>query len=186
MRKISIDLDGVVADYIHTFLNELNSRLGTKYKRSDITHYLLEKCLNIPTKLVEDIVEYHKDTKEWEQLKPITGAKFYLKKLYDNGYQITFVTRRRRSLREQTENWLNNNNIKYKSLIMVRCPKGVYINKDNTDYFIDDEPHQIESVLDGKVVPIIFDQRYNKDYTRKGVLRANNWKDVYNIVTGKK
>lgn len=47
MKKILLDVDGVLANFVGKYLHEVNSRLNTTYTHQDVNNFSIEKSLDI-------------------------------------------------------------------------------------------------------------------------------------------
>ena len=65
-----------------------------------------------------------------------------INKYYENGYIIIFYTARHITRRELTENWMNENGVKY-HYISYGKPVG--------DFYIDDKNRSINDMLEGEL-----------------------------------
>ena len=55
--------------------------------------------------------------------------------------------------------------------------------KYGTGWWIEDKPENCIAGLKAGHKPILITHEYNKDFEHEGVIRANSWEDIYNIVT---
>ena len=53
-------------------------------------------------------------------------------------------------------------------------------------YWVEDKPHNAVAGLKYGLKPILIDHPYNQDFEHPGILRVSNWKDIHQIVSGKK
>ena len=53
-------------------------------------------------------------------------------------------------------------------------------------YWIEDKPHNAVAGLKYGLKPILIDHEYNRDFQHPDILRVNNWKQIHEILSGKK
>jgi len=53
-------------------------------------------------------------------------------------------------------------------------------------YWVEDKPHNAVAGLKYGLKPILIDHPYNQDFEHPGIIRVSNWKDIHQIVSGKK
>lgn len=113
-------------------------------------------------------------------LPMIEGAADALWRLSDAGVWIRVVTHRlyvnwgHAAAISDTVTWLDENRIPYRDICFLGTKPEV-----EADCYIDDAPHNIDSLRAAGNRVIVFDQPYNREY--KG-LRARDWFDVEEIV----
>lgn len=177
-RKIGIDIDDVISDtkkgilplmmeYDKTLrgngiINEKNKYFSmfdwTEEERSFFRKNYLEKHFDLTT--------------------PIENSKFYIQKLYDEGYEIIYVTARKTS-RENTLKWLKLHNFPCDKLIMSASFKGDIVLEENIEYFIDDDIKNLKDVLSKTKAHVI---GFNTN--EKEIKNATSWEEVYKIIKG--
>lgn len=89
--KIGIDLDNVVVNTTESLIEYLNERAPRlNLRMEDIKEYWLEK--NLPPEYALLVKEAFESKHLWKKVKLIKGARKYIKKLYQEGHEIYFVT----------------------------------------------------------------------------------------------
>ena len=53
-------------------------------------------------------------------------------------------------------------------------------------YWIEDKPHNAVAGLKYGLKPILIDHPYNQDFDHPDIIRVSNWKDIHQILSGKK
>jgi len=53
-------------------------------------------------------------------------------------------------------------------------------------YWVEDKPHNAVAGLKYGLKPILIDHEYNRDFQHPDVIRVNNWKQIHEILSGKK
>ena len=85
--------------------------------------------------------------KDIAKAEEVPGAREWIKKRYDEGHNICFLTTLKERLRTPTETWLKEHDFKYHSLIMNR-PKAQHY------HYIDDR-HVQATTFQGKFAPLV-------------------------------
>jgi len=178
---LGVDLDGVCADYTLAFRDFCAERL----KRAPET---------LPLERSWDFREWGFDAAQFEELhkaavtdgrilanlEVIEGAADSLWRLSDAGVWIRIVTHRlyvnwgHSAAAGDTVAWLDEARIPYRDLCFVGAKRDV-----GADAYIDDGPHNIESLRAAGRAAIVFEQPYNRHIDG---LRAKNWNEVEEIV----
>jgi 5'-nucleotidase len=115
-------------------------------------------------------------------MPPIAGAAEALWRLSDAGVWIRVITHRlcvnwgHAVAVADTVEWLDGTGIPYRDLCFLGNKPQV-----EADAYVDDAPHNIESLRDAGNIAIVFDQPYNRHV---GGLRAVGWEEVEQLVIG--
>lgn len=178
---LGFDLDGVVVDSPQQVVNYVNERLGLNLCMNDFKTYSMEDAL--PDQYRWIISAAFKDCEMWRKVKLIDGAYKTIKKLYEEGHEIWFVTSSlpsnlRKKINHLARNldflpkdyvWLHTINTQNKQIIKVDIlvDDGLFNLTGNRDYF-----------------SICFDMPYNKadDIEIDNFYRAHNWDEVYSFI----
>jgi len=182
---IGLDLDGTTGDYAGTLLRAMAKQAGLTTP-ADIDAYLATKgepsdyemTSWFPTR--EAFVTTHTaavDDGLYLNIPVFPGASEKLWALSDEGHDIHIVTsrfvghRRNNRVVHHTAEWLDKNDIPYRSIHFV---KDKFLLK--CDVFVDDAPTNIEKLREAGFEVIIYDAPYNRDIPGR---RAHNWNEVY-------
>lgn len=177
MRTILIDVDDVIADLLSAWLKALNKKYGTNVRNDEVTDWDVARFF--PTLTREQVFEPIHSNEFWKTVEPKPDAMKYVKKLFDEGYEIYLCT--------STD--YRNIQAKYEYIIQRYFP---YIEWNRVivayqkqmiraDYLIDDGVHNLEN---GNFIKILMSAPHNKNYDAEsnGMIRANNWEEVYEII----
>ncbi len=184
--KIGIDIDDTVMNTIEV-IDEAALEFDKIYLANkgyqDITKYDFHDRFYWSSEEKRAFFEYFRKNKLYLKARPKGDALYYLEKLYNEGYEIYFLTRRstdeKLDILEITKNDLTSKGFKYKDCYIGLSKKGEACKKLGIDVFIDDSVMQIEDVNNYHIKTILVDTWYNKEY--KG-LRAKNFQEIYNII----
>ena len=184
--KIGIDIDDTV---MNTFdVIEEGARYFDKYflenkGYQDITKYDFHERFYQTGEEKKAFFNYFRKNKLYLKAKPKGDALYYLEKLYNEGYEIYFLTRRKKDekldILSITKNDLISKGFKFTDCYIGLSKKGEACKSLGIDVFIDDAVIQIEDVNNYGIKTILIDNWYNKEY--KG-LRAKNFQEIYNII----
>lgn len=122
----------------------------------------------------------------FKNVSVIEGAVENINKLYDEGDQIIFITRRKNNLktRMKTKKWLKSNGFKFNKLILGGERKGEICNNLGVDVFIDNDERNIYDAIDYGIDSVLKGTIYNKD--EKELQRIDKWDDIYKWIKGVK
>ncbi len=184
--KIGIDIDDTV---MNTFdVIEEAARYFDKYflenkGYQDITKYDFHERFYWTSEEKKAFFNYFRKNKLYLKAKPKGDALYYLEKLYNEGYELYFLTRRKKDekldILSITKNDLISKGFKFTDCYIGLSKKGEACKSLGIDVFIDDAVIQIEDVNNYGIKTILIDNWYNKEY--KG-LRAKNFQEIYNII----
>jgi len=176
-KTLCVDIDGVTAATVESWLREAGKEYGIHKRKEDITNYDMGKSLGVPSKLVLEIFKkVWADYKEIElvdqhapEVLSILRNKFYI-------YIVTASVANDESIRS----WLELNKISYDKLMHLSNEKEKL--SISGDIFVEDNPSiAIELSRKGKEV-ILMEQDWNKSLAGNGIPFAKNWLDVLDII----
>lgn len=184
--KIGIDIDDTVMNTIDVI--EASALYFDKYfvanrGYQDITKYDFHDRFYWSSEEKKSFFNYFRKNKLYLKARPKGDALYYLEKLYNEGYEIYFLTRRSKDekldILSITKDDLTKKGFKYKDCYIGLSKKGEFCKDLGIDVFIDDSVMQIEDVNTYGIKTILVDNWYNKEY--KG-LRAKNFQEIYDII----
>lgn len=182
---IGIDIDDTVAK-TNSSLLELairydKEKLGGKgFKNKDA--YSLKELFYWTDADVSDFMQTIRDGNLFNEVSPVRDSVLYINKLYDLGYKIYFITRRKNTahMLKVTMKWLEKYGFKYHKLILGMSEKGRICKSELVDLFIDNDIKHVKEVLDQGIDAILMGDNYNKD--EADVRRVTTWEEVYDYV----
>ncbi len=182
---MGLDIDGVVADSSPWLEEALSEILGRLVKREEIVKY------DFSNFGIEDWRMRKETTRErLMTAKPIEGAAETLRKLYESGYFLAYISARSDFLPEEdTRDWLNVHGIPHNYVRHVyksRDKKGL-IELGDFDWFIEDRFDTCTSLADIGVKSILFKQPWNeKEFGKNGqdnyITRVNSWREIERVL----
>lgn len=173
---IMIDIDGVLNTLDTTVIDVYNKDSGDCLSPQDITEYHIEKF--VKPEYAETFHKYFLDKRVWQRIEVVKGCQDAIRKLWDKGYDIIFVTKTECENLVKKRNWLNRNfpfigenNIRKR---LYSAPKKQTI---RADISIDDGLFNL--IGDRTYYSICFDKPYNQtDKPIPMFTRAYDWEDV--------
>lgn len=175
--RIGVDIDGVVADFVTTFLLLVKKRYGLMLRQQDIYVHDLYLVLGIPRDEAMDLI---RETIRCD-LQPYPGAIRGLARLRRN-HGVMLVTSRPRDMMDVTKRWLSRRNIPHDRLLQFQ-EGSKHRSEYPFDVFVDDHLREALALV-GKVPHIIlFDRPWNRSFNVAGHLkRAHSWGEIVSIV----
>ncbi len=186
-NKIGLDIDGVVLNFISSFLDYFNLKNKTNYSLESLTNYNLWECgLSNSKEEVIRIIDEFQNSEYFDKIDFVEGAKDSIN-LISNFYEVYFITSRPESIKEKTEKFFYNHfpNHKHnfifsgeiyggkkKSEICKNLGIKIMV-EDNVEYSLDCATKGIKVFL--------MNNPWNKNYeNHKNIIRVNGWKEIFN------
>lgn len=177
--RIGIDIDDTITyttDDIDSFV--LENGLATKIFKEN--YHLTDRYNDWDMDTVESFWKNYGD-KVISNPRVRDDAVKYINKLYNDGYEIIIITKRKKHEYDISKEYLDKYGIKYNQINVDVREKGKFCIDNNIDIMIDDSPYNAIDCIEQKVNFLLMDQEYNKNVN---TVRANNWEDIYNLITG--
>lgn len=177
---IMVDIDGVLNTLDTTVIDVYNEDSGDSLSPQDITEYHIEKF--VKPEYRENFKNYFLDKRVWRRIEVVKYAYEVLEKLWNEGYNLIFVTKTECENMVKKRNWLNRNfsfmgedNIRKR---LYSAPKKQFI---RADIAIDDGLFNL--IGDRTYYSICFDKPYNQtDELIPCFTRVYDWLGVYTAV----
>jgi 5'(3')-deoxyribonucleotidase len=174
---IGFDLDGVVVDSPQQVVNFVNERLRLNLCMDDFKTYSMEDALPDQYKWIIDTA--FKSADMWKKVGLIDGAYDTIKKLWEEGYEIYFITASLPENLRKKINHLSRNlhffpkDYVWQHTINTQCKQIIKL-----DVLVDDGLFNL--LGDREYVSICVDMPYNQtsEYI-PNFYRAYNWDDIY-------
>ncbi len=176
-RTIAFDLDSVLADVMHVWLEEYNAIFHTDLKKQDILQWHLHHLLPIGEQDVHDLF-IHVWKNRWKDIPPTSNdISTVIDTLQKQGFRISIITKRERNTIAFVAHWLDLHNISFDDLIFI------FDDASKTHYpfflLVDDSPINANEILHPKRI-VIFDQPWNKSL--KHHPRISSLNEIFNII----
>jgi len=167
--KIALDVDGVLADVIQSWLNYNNS-IRQEISKQEISDWDFWKKFKINR--YDFYAELSSCWKNWMSVPPTeTNLSSTTKNLSKIG-QVDIVTARERSTDSFVKNWLNHYDISYDNYVSVI--DGPMKADLDYDIFIDDSPLNALKIIQQKKKIILYSQPWNQHILEDQIHRVSN------------
>lgn len=172
--NLGFDIDGVISDFVKTFIELVKKRYDLTLKRADIYCHDLNLVLGISK---EERNELIRETLE-EDLVLNPGAQKTIEKLYSEGDKIFILTARPPDLVEVTRAWLKKKNIPYTKLIQLNEGEK-YLAEVNLDLIVEDNLDDAIGLSQKVKNILVYDRPWNQTFNVKGLIkRVFSWNDI--------
>jgi uncharacterized HAD superfamily protein len=188
-KKIGLDLDEVVVDYISGFLGFYNRKSHTSFKKGDFDFYGLQKTLGVSKEQAKKAIQEFESLPEFEDIRPIEGAIETICHLSEKA-DFHIITSRPRSLNEKTERFLKRYfgrmhfGISYSGDIYSEQgdKKSALCRKLGIPVLLEDSArYSLECANEGVKV-LLFDRPWNKEVSHENLFRVFGWNEVPGIL----
>ena len=175
--RIALDVDGVLADVIESWIS-YNNKIRPTISKSQISEWDFWK--NHDMNKFDFYNELSICWKSWEKIPPtendITSATAQLSSLCS----VDIVTARDESTHDSVKNWLKFHKINFKNYIGVM--EGVQKSILDYDVFIDDSPINAKSMLEQGKSVILYSQPWNVSFNDDRAKRIHELKNAIPII----
>ncbi len=175
--KIALDVDGVLADVIHSWILYNNKTRSTIHK-SEISEWDFWKNHNIQK--FDFYNELSLCWKSWKDIPPTeNNIAETTRKLSELGI-VDIVTAREESTHDYVKNWLKLHGVIFRNYVGVM--EGIEKAKLDYDIFIDDSPLNAHSMLNAGKSVIIYAQPWNMNFVDNRAKRIQKLENAISII----
>ena len=171
--KIALDVDGVLADVIQSWLN-YNNTIRPQLSKQDIADWDFWKKFQINR--FDFYAELSSCWKNWNSIPPTEENLSSFTQNLSNLGQVDIVTARERSTDSFVKNWLNHHNILYNNYVSVI--DGPMKADLDYDVFIDDSPINAQKCLQCNKKVILYSQRWNQHISDNQIHKVSSLSEV--------
>jgi uncharacterized HAD superfamily protein len=165
--RLAFDIDGVVADIMTPFLDLARERfdLGHHLRYEDITTFILEECLDLPPRVIQELIRELIDRPHELPVEPFPHAVPVLTRLAGET-PLLFVTARDRA--GPIETWLKRTlaGVEPAAIRVVATgnpdTKLHYLQDHGIHYFVEDRLETCLQLAEAGITPILFAQPWNR------------------------
>lgn len=164
--SLAFDIDGVVADTMRLFLDIARTEYDiTHIAYDDITHYMLEECLDVESSIIGEIIDKLLDGSRDEGLRPLQGAPEVLTRLGNGFGPLCFVTAR--PTPEPIHQWMLKK-LPFEASVVDITATGSFEAKADVllerkrRYFVEDRLETCFELDKAGITPILFKQPWNR------------------------
>lgn len=179
--QIGIDIDGVLADVLSSWVKELNFYFNQDKKKEDIFDYRFEVVYNVSW---EEMDKFFRENQQvlLSNLSPIEKAHEVLEQLSKH-HEIILITARPNIYRDITEKWLRDHSIPYHKIIFTNFQaKTKYCLDNKINLFIEDSLENAIVISEVGIPVLLFDAPYNRRDLPKFVFRKFNWDEILEFI----
>jgi len=171
--RIALDVDGVLADVIQTWLI-YNNKIRKSITKNEITEW------NFWEKFQINRFDFYKELstcwKSWKEIPPTEEKLSTIINELSKFGTIDIVTARERSTDEFVKNWLKSQKIIYQNYVsVIDGPKKALL---DYDVFIDDSPLNATKIIDADKKILLYSQPWNLNIDNSSILRIDTLSDA--------
>ena len=175
--KIGLDVDGVLADVIHAWL-DYNNTIRAPISKEEISEWDFWKKHQI------NKYDFYKELSLcWQTWNKIPSTEENLStstSILSSVGAVDIVTAREELTHTHVKSWLSSQKITYKNYVGVL--EGIEKTKLDYDIFIDDSPINAKSMLDAGKSVILYTQPWNLSFDDPRAKRIFQLKDAIPII----
>lgn len=187
--RIGIDIDGVIADFVPSFLEFYNEKHGINIKVKDILHYDIHIAMGIDEKQLWKLMGEYWKTRYFNNIKPIKNSKKIINILKQD-HELFIVTARIPPLFEYTEKWLKQyfsncfTEIFYTGDFNQKGElKSDVCKKHKIDILVEDSLKISNQCAEQGIKVLLFDQSWNQiKKLHENITRVEDWKETLAII----
>lgn len=177
---LAFDIDGVIADTMHLFLDILRDHYEVHTVRyEDITCYRLDQCLDLEETILEGAVARILDGRYRAELKPYPGAGLVLTRIAETTGRILMVTARPDP--GPVTDWMNRllDGQHHRTQIVAtgsfEAKIDVLLDND-VRWFVEDRLETCHLVKLAGIEPVVFRQPWNQE--PHGYFQVASWQEL--------
>lgn len=180
---VMVDIDGILNNLDEAVIEVYNEDSGDNLSPQDIKEYHIEKF--VKPEYRDNFYKYFLDKRVWQRIKVVDGCQEVIEKLWNEGYNIIFVTKTECENLVKKRNWLNRTfpfiGAKNIRNMLYSAPKKQLI---RADIAIDDGLFNL--IGDRTYYSICLDKPYNQtdDSLIPNFIRTYNWHEIYGYIKG--
>lgn len=184
-KKIGIDIDEVLVNFMENYLEFHNKRHNTSFNLNDVTNYHLWKCGIHQSKeeSVKEVLDFN-NSKDFEKIDFVEGAKFGIETLSKIHY-LFFITSRTLEIKEKTEEFFyshfprNGFEFLFSGEIYGGKTKTEICKDLGISEMIEDNPNYAFDCAVRGIKVFLLDKPWNRDYQRhENIIKVKDWKEL--------
>lgn len=183
-RKIGIDIDDVLADFLPTFIGWHNKVHDTSVNYENFWTYQFEGVFGLPAKTMGERVKTFLASREFKEMKPVFGAQEAIKALSQK-YFLSVITSRPEMLEQATFSWIYSH---FGSVFeRLHFAKNSYVSWSNhlktkreicleegIALMLEDSPDYAISLADTNIPVVLRDTPWNRKINHPRIHRARD------------
>lgn len=192
-KKIAVDLDDVLGDWVTPYLVFYNQKFNTSYQKDDISPCVrgfLDFFPQGETTIIKSINEFY-NTELVKTMEPLPEAKKSISKLKEMGFELFVVTSRPNSCHKLTRHWIESHfgnhfsNIHFadKALGGKNGSKVETLHQLGIQYFVDDMLRFAYECKDSEIQVLLFDMPWNRITNLPSkITRVHSWPEIVKFI----
>ncbi|MFQ5682314.1 MAG: hypothetical protein ACE5HC_03485 [Candidatus Binatia bacterium] len=184
---VGLDIDGVVADFLSSFLRIVEKLVGDgPIYANTITDLNFTGHPHLSAKVIDTCMEtVSYDPNFWQGLAPLLSpGEWHTLDLLSCKGQLVFVTHRYEretyDINKVTRDWLKKYGISQPSVYFTQDPKARLVGDLGVNIFMDDRYENCEDVAEHTEAMVLMpDRSYNQCFTHPRVKRICNFKELF-------
>jgi len=178
--RLAFDIDGVIADTMHLFLDILRDHYGVPSVAYEaITCYRLDQCLDLDEAIIDDAVARILDGSYRAELKPYPDAGAVLQRIAAATGRVLMVTARPDA--GLISRWMTPLLDGRHHLARI-VATGAYeakidvLRENGIRWFVEDRLETCHLLASAGIAPVVFAQPWNRQ--AHGYLQVTSWRDL--------
>lgn len=179
--RIGVDIDGVLADSLPVWVNELNSFFNKNKRVEDIHLYDICETYKITEEALYKFLE-HKGNYLMSAPPPVTDASYYLNRIKQN-HEVFIVTARDNIYGQETIHWLKKHSFPYDKLFLLGSHEKKEVCLENGLRVLVEDTLEISLEVSAAGVPVLLmDAPYNQGKLPGLIYRKRSWAEIYSAL----
>lgn len=187
-KKIGIDIDDTLLDFIGAYVLFYNTRYKTNFKREDFKSYMFNETLGGTLEESVNSVKKFCNSSFVDEMKPLPDSQKVIQMLNKQS-ELFLVTSRTLDLKEITLNQISKyfpnlfSDILFSSNHYTKSkntgkPKSEICLEKGISLLIDDSLIYTNECLEKNIGAILFDSPWNQNGHLKGIIRVKSWEEI--------
>ena len=178
--RLGFDLDGVIVDSPQQVVKYINDKLGLGLTMNDFKTYSMEDALPEQYKWIVEMA--FRDSAMWKKVTLIIGVYPMIKKLYEEGHDIYFVTSSLpQNLKKKINHLARNLDFFPKDYVWRHTINTQNKQLINLDILVDDGLFNL--IGERSYYSLCMDMPYNQTEEEiKRFTRVHNWAEIYSTI----
>ena len=179
--KIGIDIDGVTADFVTTFLPVLSELVGREVRYEEMTKYMFQDVLGYDDSMEQRVREEIDRRDVLRHLPQMPYSRETINRLGKH-HEVHFVTARPEwKWGDVTRDWLSANGFCYDTVLFREGRKAEAA--EGYDLFVEDSLGNALELTDQGIYVCLYDQPWNQaDELPEGCTRVKSWEGIEEMV----
>lgn len=179
--RIGVDIDGVLADSLPLWVNELNRFFNKNKQVEEIHLYDICRTYDITTQQLDQFLT-RKGKYLMSEPLPVPGASYYLSRIKQY-HDIYIVTAREELYGRETRGWLKKYSLPYDELLLLGSHEKKEACLEKQLNVLVEDTLEIGVKVSAAGVPVfLMDAPYNQGALPGLVYRKRSWDEIYRSI----